>query len=373
MSPTPRSLSADARRAEAERVSNEIEALCDQLGAGGRLPRHTELMRSLGASERIVMRALEELQRRSRIVRRHGSGTFVTDIAGRSAGTPPASSQDARATASRTIVAIARPDKAIFDRCIELLYDVTSAAGLSIVCHFVGPDQLGNITPEALGHPLGFVVFRRDLADLAAKLQNAGNRVVLVGAPFVNQSFGVPTICGNQDHGGYLAMKHLIDLGHRRIALVDESGDLMFSARWQGSIKAIREADRNGLLVANSVISGATIAKWHQTPETVRDYFSQPDAPTALATWNDRQALELVATLRRAGVRMPHDVSIIGYDNLDESGRAHPALTTVDHFIDQQVAAAVELLSSLEPLDPSRTVIFAPSLVVRESTALVGP
>jgi DNA-binding LacI/PurR family transcriptional regulator len=354
-----------AKRSEADRVIRELDALCATVGVGGRLPRHTELMRRIGASERIVLRSLDELQRKGRIVRRHGSGTFVTDSA-----LPPSAHPVLvpTAKANRMVVAIAKPDRSIFDRCMEILYDSTLDSDVSVTCHLMGPEKVDQLDVNAFGDPLGFIVFGRPMEEVAIKLRDAGKRVVIVGAPHVNQTFGLPCVCGNQDFGGYLISTHLFDLGHRNIAYADLGSTLANHPRWQGHKRAGREAEKAGAVVTQTIIASDTVKEWLANPKAAASYFARTDAPTAIAAWNDREALDLIATFSRAGIRVPDDVSVTGYDNLLEGRRMHPSLTTVDHLIDQQVAAALSLVTSEQAPENSRMMIFAPSLIAREST-----
>ena len=164
----------DGSREESIRVLAELERLCNAFGIGGRLPRHTELMRLLHTSERQIMRSLEDLQRQGRISRRHGSGTYVTDpsefAAAQSSPYAPAAH-----IGEQTIVAIVRPDNSLFDRAMEILYEKAGNEDLDVACWLVGPDRIASVAPEKLGSPRGFIVFRHDLLPLAQELQDVGN------------------------------------------------------------------------------------------------------------------------------------------------------------------------------------------------------
>lgn len=313
------------------------------------------------------MRALDELQRAGRIARRHGSGTYVLEP-----GTAPLRSRsDASAQntdkVSQNVVAFAVPDRSIFDRAMEVLYDIGSAADLSVSCVLVGPDRIDSVDIAAVGRPLGCIVLRRDMLPLALRLQEAGHRVVMIGAPLANQTFGVATVCGNQEYGGYLMVKHLFELGHRHILFPDYLGSLLEHPRWQGYDRAIREGARRGSEVRYKIADRSIVDSWRRNETAVSDYFATDDAPTAIAAWNDREALELIAQLRRSSLDVPGQVSVIGYDHLDEGRRHQPALSTIDSFIDLQVSAAVDLIKQPGPIDPARTVVIAPSLVPNAS------
>src|SRR5207253_5251000 len=126
-------------------------------------------------------------------------------------------------TNGRTIVAIAKPDQSIFDRCMDLLFRHAEAADLLLTCRLVDPDTTPSITPPAAPDgPLGFILFSYSLAPMAKQLQDAGCRAVILGAPPADVTPEVPCVYGDHEQGGYLATRHLIDLRHRRIAFAGD-------------------------------------------------------------------------------------------------------------------------------------------------------
>jgi LacI family transcriptional regulator len=211
---------------------------------------------------------------------------------------------------------------------------------------------------------------------LAERLQDAGHRVVCVGTPPTNNAIEVPIVFGDQEQGGYLAVKHLLDLGHRRIAF-QFLGDYPTLRRWAGCQHAIEEAKANGIGLQTEVLdvieSGdcfGQIGPWCKDDQAVQEYFASPTAPTAIVSWNDDFAVKLLTRLQSAGIRVPTDVSLIGYDNLARSAAVHPALTTIDGAFDQQIRAALRLLSQPEAPVRNQSIIVLPTLINRESTAL---
>jgi DNA-binding LacI/PurR family transcriptional regulator len=360
---TKRSAMPSSRpRATASHVMQSLDSLCETLGPGGRIPTHTELMRRYAASERAVREALDELQRSGRIVRRNGVGTFVA-----SSDQPPAP----LLASSRTIVAITRPDRAFFDRCMDLLFRHAEDADLSLVCQPVADANARQIlTASAASKPLGFLLFGYWLAPLAERLQAEGWRVVVVGAPHADITPTFPTVYHDHNQGGYLVTRHLISLGHRRIAFARAGGNnIPHHPRWQGHQRALREARREGKEIHDTLIPEEETAAWATDSTRAAAYFQTSDAPTALISWNDHEAAKVLTALIRAGVRVPDQVSLAGYDDLPEGALVYPRLTTVDQSIGEQLRAAVDLLTRPAPLPPTHTVVFVPSLLPHESTA----
>jgi LacI family transcriptional regulator len=324
-------------------------------------------MRQFGASERSVRGALDELRRQGVIVRRQGARTYVADPNTASTGSVVSGGVET-GVASRTVVAIAIPDQALFDQAMKLLVEQAKTEDVSVLCHLVtGDDAAGGQVqlPQLSEKPLGFIIFRRELLPLAEQLHAAGHRVVLVGTPYAGTIPAVPVVCGNQAFGGYLATKHLISLGHRRIAIC-AYGDWRQTLRGQGYERALREASRRGLEIEESFVDLEVVK---DDPASLEAVFHGPAAPTGLVVWNDHEAAFLVGVLNRLNVRIPRDVSIVGYDNLREGQILHPALTTVYSSMEQQLQAALNLLAAPAPPPSTYQLVIQPSLVYRESTA----
>ena len=206
------------------------------------------------------------------------------------------------------------------------------------------------------------------LYPVAQHLHDQGHRVALVGSPPPDIHTEVPSVRADHAHGGCVATKHLIDLGHRRLAFLHADPKVTESARWAGHQRALREAREAGHAVTDALYLKDQLDAWQEDPRrAVRD-LREPGAPTGLVLWNDQEALKVLTVLQKAGVRVPQDVSVVGYDNLPESERSDPPLTTVDHGLAQQVQAAVNLLTD-DTAQVLCRVQVVPALVPRRSSS----
>jgi DNA-binding LacI/PurR family transcriptional regulator len=358
------SIEWERRREDEARVLRKLEELCDREQPGKRIPTHTELMRQFNASERAVLRALDELKRRGRVIRRHGSGTYV----GHHDGMLPIGSAAPEA-ASKTLVVIAKPDHGFFDDCMSQLYSNADSHEYEIIYQLLRSQHnaLTDLRP-VLGSAAGFILFSYSLAPLARALAKAGNRVVIVGSPNVGETPDVPVVCTDHEAGGYLAVKHLLDLGHRRIGFPINRASEMLSPRWTGVRRALEEGRRSGLNVAQIMIEHPVVEQWEQDPTIAGEALRGPDAPTALVAWNDYVAENLLRLLRRAKIRVPEEISLIGYDNSSIASRLTPALTTIDSGVSQLLSTAIRTLLTQTGVTPM-TQMTIPSLVIRESVS----
>lgn len=154
----------------------------------------------------------------------------------------------------------------------------------------------------------------------------------------------VPTVDSDNRRGAQLATQHLLDLGHRRIGFVRGRVDLE-SARLRelGYTETLRSA---GLQVDPDLLrTGSYDAA--ESRAAAAELLSLPDPPTALFAANDLSAIAVMEEAASRGLRVPEDLSVIGFDNVPESAMTRPGLTTVHQPIQEMGERAVQILVGL--------------------------
>jgi LacI family transcriptional regulator len=178
----------------------------------------------------------------------------------------------------------------------------------------------------------------------------------------------VPSVVVDNYLGGYEATRHLIGLGHTKIAYIGgPSVFLSVAERKRGYLQALDEA---GLAPFGTDSCGFTVSGGY---EVAKRWAREDKLPTAFFCGDDFIALGLVQALREEGIRVPHDISVVGFDDQQFVGEFYPRLTTVRQPEAQMGSIGVDLLMKLingEVLPPAETKL-APQLLVRESTASV--
>jgi LacI family transcriptional regulator len=177
---------------------------------------------------------------------------------------------------------------------------------------------------------------------------------------------GHPTVDSDSAGGARVATQHLIDLGHRRIAHIRGRGGLasaqLREAGYRESLEAAGmpfdpELVRDGEYQAALTTQGA------------RELLTLPDRPTAVFAANDKSALGVMAVARELGLRVPEDVSIIGFDDIPEAASATPPLTTMAQPLHDLGARALTMLIDLLHGDEVPGHVELPAeIVVRAST-----
>ena len=205
--------------------------------------------------------------------------------------------------------------------------------------------------------------------DEVARLSSAAIPVVVVDAhaPAVER---LPHVVGDDIAGGLLATRHLLGLGHRRIAFVGDQFDNPFGFtssrhRYDGFLTALAEAHQP--LDPRSVALGAHSR--YEARELAAAILSQPDRPTAIFAASDTQALGVITAARELGLAIPGDLSVVGYDDIEIAD--YIGLTTVRQglFASGRMGAELLLAEMLERSVPPASVVLPPELVVRGTTA----
>ena len=177
----------------------------------------------------------------------------------------------------------------------------------------------------------------------------------------------VDSVSNDDSTGAALVVQHLADLGHQSIAHIDGGGGTGASERRKGYERAMQ---RNGRNAFSRVIPGSyTDEGGRQGVAALFD--GDAPRPTAIFVANDLAALGAMSALAKRGLRVPKDVSVVGYDNTALAAVSQINLTTVDQPRHDMGRTAVTLL--LERLagrrDTVRHVMMPPTLVVRGTTA----
>ncbi|MBN8883894.1 LacI family transcriptional regulator [Salana multivorans] len=257
---------------------------------------------------------------------------------------------------------------------IKGVEEVASAAGIGVVLTTLhGRHQPSQSWTEGvlLRRPIGVIMVMSVLADVQYELLAARSIPAVVVDTFGAPPAAVPTVGSNNWFGGLDATRHLLALGHRRIGMISGPDAMMCSrARVDGYRSAHDELD---------VPCDPQLVRWGNFEvsggyEHARSLLSLPHPPTAIFAGSDHQAVGVMRAARELGLRVPEDLSIVGYDDLPFADWLAPRLTTVDQPLQQMAAEATIMLLDLHRGAVARSprVDLATALVVRESTAPPG-
>lgn len=240
------------------------------------------------------------------------------------------------------------------------------AALLGVPEEHLDDEILGAITS---GDCLAIFMFSRFSQHFVEELLKFAVPVIGIDHDF--SSYSCDSVLVNDELGAFQAVEHLVKNGHTLIGYIgDRKLSVSFRARHQGYLTAIeywgleyhpeydfnlRFRDQYGNIDYSPIV----------------EHIAQANLPTAFFCANDAISYVLNNAINSLGIRIPDQISIVGFDNLDSSQWQYPPLTTVDYPREHIALCAVDmLLWRLEHLDaPTRRTHVRPSLIVRHSVS----
>ncbi|MFD7887111.1 LacI family DNA-binding transcriptional regulator [Streptomyces albidoflavus] len=229
--------------------------------------------------------------------------------------------------------------------------------------HAPGPEWMEAMLQR---RPLGVVLVFSALPGEVKEQLRARSIPFVIIDPAGDPDPDVPSVGSANWNGGLAATRHLIECGHRRIGVITGPEDMLCSrARLDGYRSAMTmaglEVDPALILFGDFHVEGGY--------DRATKMLSRLRPPTAIFAGSDLQALGVLEAARVHGLRVPHDLSVVGYDDVSLARWASPALTTIHQPLRQMAEEATQMLLRLRDKEPVSTRLeLATSLVVRKST-----
>jgi LacI family transcriptional regulator len=211
--------------------------------------------------------------------------------------------------------------------------------------------------------------------NLLADLEKSSIPTAMIGRELETDS--ISSVIVDNEVGGYLALEHLHSMGHRKIAFIRGPKSLTDSSpRWRGIRNCAKtcglELDQR--LIVDLPESRDPLSSFEGGQKLTDDLLRQKRSFTAMLAFDDMSAFGAIRALTRAGIRIPEQCSVIGFDDVAPSSLCTPALTTVRQPMEAMGASAVGIVvDGINAVLEKREVAAShrrvtPELVVREST-----
>jgi DNA-binding LacI/PurR family transcriptional regulator len=202
--------------------------------------------------------------------------------------------------------------------------------------------------------------------DHYARLVEEGARIVFVNGAL--NTLSVPSVAVDERSAGELATQHLIDLGHQRIGYVAGPDHyLPTQQKASGRERALRSAG----LAPDGLVAHTEDFTIDEGRKGLRELLESDSPPTGVICSSDLMAIGVLQEAAARGLRVPGDLSVVGFDGIEAAAWTSPPLTTVEQPIEEIAETAVNALRSLiaDPEKPLPDYSFRPRLAVRGSTA----
>jgi len=344
-----------------EYLINLIES--NELTRGNKIPSENELAEKFHISRHTVRRAISELVNEGVLITTQGRGTFVSNC-------PKNGRQNLIIGVITTYIG-----DYIFPSIIRGIDQVLSENGYSIALgctnnkfdkerqcleNFLNQDIKGLIaetTKSALPNP------NLELYDEFSK-----RNIPILFMHGSYRGYSASSIYEDDVEAGYLATRHLIELGHRKIAGIFKIDDIQGHARYEGYFKAHKES---GISLSDKRVL------WFDTDDLQYKFSRQAgdmimeflNDSTSLVCYNEQISLKVIDIIRERGLSIPERLSLVSFDDSELAVASEVKMTTVAHPKEKLgIEAAKLMLKMIEEGDGIYKIKMAPGLVVRNST-----
>lgn len=324
------------------------------------IPTENEITQTFNVSRHTVRKALDNLENNGFIKREQGKGTFCCY------------SIEKKASRNIAIITTYISDY-IFPGIISGIEDVLSSAGDTLSLFNTNNDK--NKERECLKKVIDGnfdgVIIEPTLSALEnvnisyfKELEKNGIPYVMFHAKY--DELDCSYLGMNDFDGGYIGTKYLLQLGHRKISGIFKSDDMQGVNRRLGYVKALQEF---GVELNYDLLGNYTTKELNSYAyEFASNVLSRNEKPTAFFCYNDAIAFQVLQAARDCDLKVPEDISIIGYDDSSLATATEVKLTTIKHpKIDMGKKAARMLLDIIERKVDKNNYIYKPELIVRNS------
>lgn len=339
---------------------------------GEKIYSENELMKIFEVSRHTVRRAVGDLVHEGWLYREQGSGTYCTHRFKK---------MKHRGSEKNIGVITTYISEYIFPSIIRGIESYLSEKGYSLIVASTDNDIekekqcLENMLSRNID---GLIVeptkSASDNPNLNYYLNLEQNEIPYLMINQFYQSISPPHIILDDEHGGYIATEHLIKLGHKRLLGLFKNDDLQGVNRMKGFFRAIRE--HHLPFFSDMVITYTTENRDEKTVDEVRALLRSPNRPTGIVCYNDEIALNVLHVTRELELKVPEDLSIVGYDDSHLTEATEVKLTSVTHpKMDMGIQAAKWIVSKIEDRGEetfSHSKVYTPELVIRHSTREMG-
>ena len=346
-------------------VQTEIEN--GALSRGDKLPSENELMERFRVSRQTVRRAMEELTEKGVVEGRRGSGTYVTVNTRRYAA-----GKEIRIAVMLTYV-----DTYIFPSIIKGIESVLSSEGCTLqiamtdnavekermlLKEFIHTQSVDGIIAETVKSALP-----NPNMELYREIENMGIPVLFVNSYY--KELDIPHISMDDRKAGYLAAKHLAECGHTRIGGIFKADDGQGHLRYAGYTDALMEQE---IKIRGDQVIWIDSEELRTMGEESAKFLKRLKGCTACVCYNDETAYKIVEIFRKAGRRVPEDLSVVGIDNSGLAKFCPVPLTSVENPVEKLGRTAAERMTwKIFRNEEMETVEFEPQLIMRNSVQVI--
>ena len=334
-----------------------------------KIPTESELMSLFNVSRHTVRRAISDLENQQYIYRIQGSGIYLSDW----------KQSDLYFKKNKSIgILTTHISNYIFPDIIRGIETTLYAEAYSLLLSSTNNNVMleNSNLKNLLAHKIDGLILEPTKSAYQGHNMGYLNDMLNRNIPFItiNSSYPdikAPSLCVNDINGGKIATQHLISLGHKNIMGIFKVDDSQGINRMNGFITKCQENELSPS--SNQILTYLSEEFDSILPRRIEDALKAKKRPTGIFCYNDEIAYMVLNIAHKLNLKVPEDLSIIGFDDSPLSKIIEPKLTSLTHPKEKMGRDAakliIKLISNGNHYEDSDSILYEPKLVIRYSTS----
>jgi len=255
--------------------------------------------------------------------------------------------------------------------CLEIIKGIESVAisqNYSILlCETDSNPERENTYFDLVRKKMADGIISMDPAVNVETLKKLAEKYAIIQCSEYAEGSGIPYVTIDNEEASYRAVKHLIQIGHEKIALINSDEKYLYARqRKMGYRRALEEY---GLQLNEEYIIHAQHLSFESGQQVMKKILHLQDRPTAIFAVSDLLAIGALKEINAQGLNVPSDIAVVGFDKIDFSNMTNPTLTTIAQPMRKMGTVAAKMLIDRIRGEEVDNVILDHELVIRESTS----
>jgi LacI family transcriptional regulator, repressor for deo operon, udp, cdd, tsx, nupC, and nupG len=236
-----------------------------------------------------------------------------------------------------------------------------------LLCETDSNPEKENIYFDLVRKKMADGIITMDPAVNVETLKKLAENYAVIQCSEYEECTGIPYVTIDNEEASYRAVKHLIQIGHHKIALMNADEKYLFARQRKMGYK--RALEENGITLRNEYIISTSNLGFENGQYAMKKILNLQDRPTAVFAVSDLLAIGALKEINIAGLHVPNDIAVVGFDKIDFSNMTNPTLTTIAQPMRKMGNVAARMLIEKIKGEEVESIILDHELVIRESTS----
>jgi LacI family transcriptional regulator, repressor for deo operon, udp, cdd, tsx, nupC, and nupG len=236
-----------------------------------------------------------------------------------------------------------------------------------LLCETDSNPERENIYFDLVRKKMADGIISMDPAVNGKTLKKLAENYAIIQCSEYEEGSGIPYVTIDNEEASYRAVKHLVQIGHKKIALINSDEKYLYARQRKMGYK--RALEENGIALKPEYIIPTQHLGFENGQQAMKKILNLEERPTAVFAVSDLLAIGALKEINASGLHVPSDMAVVGFDKIDFSNMTNPTLTTIAQPMHKMGTVAAKMLIDKIKGIEVESIILDHELVIRESTS----